>query len=234
MTPTRIGALLAVVASGLSFAADVPRRFPQVQVRPLTLLGVWESAPTVVVAELRNPQPAGVQRVKKLPWPAPANVNTIYWCQGNLEIKALVKGQRPGPSKEFLWGTAKPGCALTASDDSRTVTRVWFIREEGKYIRPVVDGFGIYYINFYVPWDQSSARDPKQEFGELLLSPAARGTTPSGFSNGFFTPASTACFILGNARCIERIRALAALGDPDLRRAACDFLRSELQVTCER
>jgi hypothetical protein len=123
---------------------------------------------------------------------------------------------------------------LYAADDKRTITRVWFIREEGKYVRPVVDGFGIYFVNFYVPWDESPARDPQEQFGDLLLSPAARGATLAEFADGFFTPAATACFVLGRAPCIERIRSLAKLGEPELQRAACDFLKSEFQVGCER
>ncbi len=105
-----------------------------------------------MVGEVRNIQAAGTQNVKNLPWPAPTTVNRIYWCKATLSVNAVVKGRLPSKGKQFLWGTAKPGCELHSDEqtmDNRPVTRVWFIREEGDYIRPIVDGFGLYYISFY-------------------------------------------------------------------------------------
>jgi hypothetical protein len=160
-------------------------------------------------------------------------VRVIYWCRGALDIRAVVKGRRPAAGKEFLWGIAKPDCTEYVSDDSHAISRVWFIREEEKFLRPVVDGFGIYYVNFYVPWATDPRREPQQQFGELLLSPAARAASLADFAQGFDAHASTACFLLGRERCIERIRSLSRLGDPDLHRAACDFLNSEMEVACE-
>jgi hypothetical protein len=216
-------------------AESAPKQFPKVHLHPLTLLGVWESAPTVLVGEMRNVQPAGTQKVKNLPWPAPHTVNLIYWCKAQLSVYTVLKGHVPASGKEFLWGTAKPGCDLYSDEemaDNRPVTRVWFVREEGNYIRPVVDGFGIYYINFYAKWDNASKLDPQTQFGELLLTPSARSATLREFAQGFFNPASTACSILGRERCIERIRSLAALGEPELQRTACDFLKSEFRAAC--
>jgi hypothetical protein len=106
-----------------------------------------------------------------------------------------VKGLAPGKGKEFLWATVKPGCELypDESADKTPRTRVWFLREEGAYVRPVVDGFGLYYITFQSKWDNTPGLDPQIQFGELLLTPHARSGTLKEFAQGFFNPASTAC-----------------------------------------
>jgi len=231
--PITTSLLLVILA--LRGAQCTGQEFPAVRYIPLTLLGAWESAPLVVVGEARNIQAVGTQKVKNLPWPAPPTVNLIYWCKATLSVSTSVKGRFPIKEKQLLWGAIRPGCNLYLDDqngDGRPAIRVWFVREEGDYLRPVVDGFGIYYIRFDAEWDESSTIDAEAQFGELLLTPSARSATLKDFAEGFFNPASAACFILGRERCVERIRSLAALGEPALRESACGFLKSEYRLEC--
>lgn len=232
----RYSTILALVLLTLLHpGACAQKRFPEWKVSPIGLEGSWEMAPIVVVADVRNVAPIGVQKIKNPPWPVASTIDRVYWCQGDFVTYAVVKGRRPASGKKFVWGSVHPGCELNLAEpprDGRPFTDVWFIREEGNYLRPVVDGGGYYCYTFYTNWDDGSSVAPQTRFARLLLTPSADGASVQDYARRFFTPASTACFILGREPCIEQIRALAALGDPDLRQAACEFLRSQFQEKC--
>src|SRR5258707_1137779 len=124
----RLGELIVLgmlTAQGVQHAAN---RFPTVRLVPLTLQGVWESASIVVVGDVKNIRAVGTQKVNGLPWPAPPNMNTIYWCKGDLKIDTVIKGKPPSRDKEFLWGATRRGCDLYSKEqilDQRLTTRVW-------------------------------------------------------------------------------------------------------------
>jgi len=220
--------MLAVL--GLRPALCQERQFARWEVAPLTLMGTWERAAAVVVGEVRNITAAGDHPVGDLPWPAGPWIKRIYWCEADFYGYAAIKGTLPARGKKYLWGAIRPGCKLEALPlDS---TQVWFIREEGEYVRPAVDAGGYFFITFRVKWDYKSKEDPQTRFGRLLLNPTGRHDSLRQFGKDIGDPASTACSILGRARCVEEIRALTLLGDPDLTRAACDFLRTQYDESC--
>lgn len=215
------------------------QRYPQWKAAPLGLLGSWDRASSVVVADLQNVEAVGTQRIANPPWPVSPKLHRLYWCQGDLKVYSVVKGKIPPGGKKFLWGGTKPGCDLTdygagARQESKStaLTRVWFIREEGDYIRPVVDGGGgLFFFVFNGKWDDG--QDPEKKFARLLLTPNAVGRSARDYGRRWdFEVPSTACLVLGREQCIEQIKALAALGDPLLRRRACDFLNSQFKETC--
>jgi len=221
----------------LSLGGCAERQFPEWRVLPLTLEGAWESAPAVVIGDVRSVAPLGVQEIKVTPRFVSPSIKHIYWCEGEFRAHSAVKGRLPRTGKKYIWASVRPGCDLyryAPPRDERPITRAWFIREEGDYVRPVADGGSFYFVTFYANWEPSSDIDPQARFARLLLTPSARDTSLRDFATGFESGASTACFILGRERCVELIRPLAALGDPELRRAACDFLRLQYQEGCAR
>lgn len=227
--------LVLVLLTTLHSGVRAQKRLPEWKVLPLTLLGVWESAPVVVVGDVRNVAPIGVQKIKNPPWPVASTIDRVYWCEADFITYAVVRGRLPASGKKFVWGSVHPGCELNLPDpprDGRPFTHVWFIREEGNYLRPVVDGGGFYCYTFYANWEDGSNVAPETRFARLLLTPSADGAALRNYAARFDTPASTACFILGREPCTQQIKALAALGDPDLHRAACKFLRSQFQEEC--
>lgn len=237
MWKRRRTAVLVVLLSLHSVSCS-QQRFPEWKVLPLGLLGSWDRASSVVVADLQNVEYVGSQKITNPPWPVQPAMVRIYWCQGDFNVYSAVKGKVPRNGKKFLWGGGKPGCHLTehakgATEGRGPMTRVWFVREEGNYIRPVVDALGVYFVAFNVKWDDGSREDSKKKFGRLLLSPNAVDTSPRDYGRWWdFELPSTACSILGRDECIGRIKGLAALGDPLLRRNACDFLKSQFRETC--
>ena len=112
------------------------------------------------------------------------------------------------------------------------IQRVWFLRNEGDYLRPVVDAGSAFYLRLFPKWENDANVDHQAKFAELLLTPMANDRTLGEFAKGFSNPASVACEILGEMTCSLRIRDLAKLGDPQLRGAACNYLESQLFVKC--
>ena len=112
------------------------------------------------------------------------------------------------------------------------IQRVWFLRNEGDYLRPVVDAGSAFYLRLFPKWENDANVDHQAKFAELLLTPMANDRTLGEFAKGFSNPASVACEILGEMTCSLRIRDLAKLGDPELRGAACNYLESQLLVKC--
>lgn len=221
-----------------NYAAQV---FPEWTVRPIGLVGTWESAPAMVIAELRNVKPVGVQKLTQPPrWPASASIQHIYWCEGDFVASLAVRGRLPVAGRKFLWGQIREGCDIIQSwdmPDPGPTIRVWFIREEGEYIRPVADAGGVFFAAFKAQWRGDPELDPQTRFTQLLLTAGRLGRDlPKHQVDEIL---ATACLILGRhseepeagERCTEQFDALMRL-EPHLRPAICEFRRTMLQQPC--
>jgi hypothetical protein len=212
--------------------------FPDWTAEPLGLSGVWERASFVVVGQLRQIRPVGSVRPGKLPRIASPTIRRIYWCEGEFSSQQVIRGKLTLGVKRFLWGAIKPGCQLdqeASVSANESLTQVWFVREEGSYLRPVVDAGGPFFFTFHEKWTpQTAGADPERHFGQLLLSPRATGLTPEEYAQSFFKPAGLACWILGNADCMQRIRSLAAIDNRALHDAACKFLDYQFGEKCRQ
>lgn len=226
--------LLALAGTISALAAQ--RTFPDWTAEHLGLSGVWERASFVAVGALRDVRPVGVQRPRNLPRIASPTIRQIYWCEGDFASQEIVRGKKLPRSRTYLWGAIDPGCKLDqegAVVEGESLTQVWFIREEGLYLRPVVDAGGPFFFTLHVTWEPHVAGvDSEKYFGTLLLSPGATGLSPQEYAQSFFKPASLACWIIGRTDCIQRIRGLAAFDNRELHVAACEFLNSQFQARC--
>lgn len=149
----------------------------------------------------------------------------------------FVRGAVPNPGKKLLWGGGKADCDVRGygkgATDAPGATRIWFLREESTYLRPVVDAYGVYFVGFTSAWPAADNADLAKTFAHLLLTPAAMNKSARDYGRTWdFELPSTACFLLGRTECIEQMRALAMLGDPLLRRHACEFLNSQFREAC--
>jgi hypothetical protein len=212
------------------------RQFPEWKVSPVGLSGVWQMAPLIVVGEVANVASVGSQKVSNPPWPASPDLRRIYWCEADFQSYSVLRGHLPPSGEKLLWGASTPGCSFKYLTDGQPwgdepVTRVWFLREEGRYLRPVVDAGGLFFCTFHAK--RQDGPHSEAQFGELLLTPSANSRSLSQFAvEGFYSAASVACLILGQPLCTERLKSLAGLGDPKLSQAACSFLSSQFDEPC--
>jgi len=130
---------------------DSQESFPKWEVAPIGLVGTWERADDVVVGDVSNIQALGSQKISDSdrPRPVASTINEIFWCQADFHADSVVKGKIPTPGKKLIWAAIRPGCDIVRfhfgyEETTPPVTRVWFVREEGEYIRPVVDAGGLF------------------------------------------------------------------------------------------
>ena len=119
----------------------------------------------------------------------------------------------PDPLKKFVWGTIQQDCRLGGVfgyvGSEPPASRVWFLREEGDYLRPYIDAGGVYYVSFRLDWKNMPAGEPAKIFARLLLDPAALGLAPEYYgrlSEGIEISRS----ILGPEEFVSQLKAVAA------------------------
>jgi hypothetical protein len=212
-------------------------RLPESRVGSIGLTGSWESAPDVVVGDVSNIVALGAEKITSPPWPAYDSIHEIYWCQADFKADSAIKGDLPVPGKKFLWAAIRPGCGLElfryGYDESQApIVRIWFVREEGEYIRPVVDAGGVFFVSFHGKWFDPPKQEAPRILALLMLNPAALGMSTAHYSIIFNNPVMLARTILGEKEIVERLKALATSPDLELRESACYYLKDQFRIPC--
>jgi hypothetical protein len=214
--------------------------FPEWRSGSIGLSGSWEAAPNVVVGDVSNIVALGPQEIANPPWPVPNSVHEIYWCQADFKADAAIKGDLPSSGKKFLWAAIRPGCGFEwfrygYDEKEAPTTRIWFVREEGEYIRPVVDAGGVFFVSLHGKWFNPPKQEAPRMLALLMLNPAALGMSTAHYSIIFNTPVQLVRTILGDAEMAERLSDLAAStasSDRDLHEAVCYYLKDQLGRSC--
>jgi hypothetical protein len=209
-------------------------RFPEPRVSKTLLDGDWMASPIVAVGEITKISSYGKQTIERLPPPTMPDVHDLYWCQGDFQVAAVVKGAFRSPTRKYLWASTVPGCKLWDDDPAlvyhRQQTRAWFLREEGEFLRPPFD-YGTYrYIGLFDKWEGGPDVPAAERLGTLLLRPAANSDTLDDYAHYLWYVGDIACELLGKAECARRIRELTILGSSKLRESACHFLKGQLAL----
>jgi hypothetical protein len=223
---------LAVGASAWLLAQE---RFPVWRGSNLEIAGDWQASPIVAVGDVIDAAPYGEQAVRTLPWPMSPDVHTLYWCEGDFRLVAMVKGKMPPIPRKYLWATSQPGCKLWYGEPSyfeHLVTRVWFMREEEGVLRPTFDGGTHMLFGFSVTWEEGPVLPARERLGALLLTPEANSDSLDDYAHYLWNAGDIACDVLGKAECARRIRSLALVGNKALTEASCNYLRGQLGETC--
>lgn len=200
--------------------------YPQFAAGSVQVESAWEVAESVVVGDLSHIRELGIQNVNDLPWPASSGPATLHWCQGELSVVATIRGTAPKSSK-YVWASAIPGCKIPGWQQprkERPVTRVWFLRNERDFLRPIVDYVQSYFYEVSVPWVPSAQPSSRVAFARALITLNVAAVPEQEVEGAFYTPAAIACSILGDEECIERIRRLSVSTNPKVRRAANVYL----------
>jgi hypothetical protein len=210
--------------------------FPQPRGSNVGLPSDWADATIVAVGKVVHVRSYGTQAVSHLPFPAPSWVHELYWCVGDFSAQAVVKGSLDAAPLRYLY-LSSPDCAVTndTSPDwgDEAKTRVFFLRVEGGFLRPVFDYGTHKYLGLLTRWDQGPNLPARQRLGALLLTPHANNGTLKDYAEYLWYVGDIACDLLGKADCTRRIRKLAKLGNPLLRRNACGFLQGQLDEGCQ-
>jgi hypothetical protein len=191
----------------------------------------------VAIGDVTNIIAYGEQTVDHLPSPMAPWVHTLYWCQGDFRLTAVVKGELGAGPRRYLWASGLAGCKLYPNDPemvaSRYKTRAWFLRNDGEFLRPLYDYGTSRLVGFCVNWDDGPALPARQRLGALLLTPAANCEPTADYAQYFLEQlGDLACEVLGKDECVQRIRALSRSGEAPVRAAACEYLKGQLEVPC--
>ena len=182
------------------FSVGAPqKRFPEWRGSRVLLPGLWQATPIVAVGDVKNVTAFGQQTVEHLPYPVTQDLHKLYWCQGDFELVANIKGTFD-TKKKYVWASVNPGCKLFYGDPRdylKRVTKVWFLREEGEFLRPTFDGGTYAFYGLYTKWNDGSALEPDKKCGALLLTPSANADTLAGFAKSIWDAAEVACSVLG-------------------------------------
>jgi hypothetical protein len=211
---------------------DAEKQFPQVRVGTAQLEGVWLASPIVAVGEVSHIISYGHQAVSHLPPPTSPEAHDLYWCQGDLSLVAVVKGQLRGSGRKYLWASTIPGCKLV-DDNPKLIyhglkTKFWFLRDERQFLRPTFDYGAHRFEGVFTPWSQGPPLPARQRLGALLLMPSANSDSLDDYARYLWNVGDIACELLGKSECARRIRLLEQLGNPALTESACGFLKGQL------
>lgn len=211
------------------------KKFPEWRGSNLEIPAEWNASPIVAVGELTNITEYGQQSVDRLPWPMSPDVHRLFWCEGDFHAVAVVKGEMHSLNEKYLWGSGMRGCKLSYGSRSgleKLQTRVWFLREEGAFLRPTFDGGTHGFLGLYTRWDAGPKLPPRERLGVLLLTPKSNADSLRDYAHYLWSVGDIACQLLGKSECVERIRSLATLGDPNLKTAACGYLKGQQEESC--
>ena len=238
MIPTMRTVLICLLyASSAWMGADAGQRFPEPRGGTSERPAEWTMSPIVAV-DVINTRSYGEQTVDQLPWPMAPWVHKLYWCQGDFRVIAVVKGTLRSAPRTYLWASGLAGCDLYHYNPElatgRYRTRAWFLREEGKFLRPLFDYGTHYYVGLCARWEDGPPLPARRRLGALLLTPEANCEPLEDYAEYLKELAGDlACEVLGKTECVERIRALARMGNAALREAACGYLDWQQHTTCE-
>jgi len=217
-----------------------PQKFPEWRSGGESLDVEWSRAPAVAVGEIENPR---LHRDRPLenPYPSPLGPVKAYWCEGDFRTVAVLKGSLDPPVGKYVWAAPTSDCQPYERNpefvSSQFRTRVWFLRKEAGFLRPLFDGGGASpSVGFCELWEDGAPMPPRQRLGVFLLTPWARCAETPGqiadYANNLVNIGDFACALLGRTECIDRIQSLANSGSPALRVAACEYLDGQQQTSC--
>lgn len=211
--------------------------FPAIRVSELPLEAVWRASPIVAIGNITNITTYGHQTVSRLPYPTSPDVHDLYWCRGDFEPVAVIKGELRESKQEYLWASTIPGCQLFNDNPKliykRLQTKFWFLRIQGGVLRPTFDYDAPRFGGVFPGWSQGPLVSPRQKLGTLLLTPSANTDSLDDYSRYLWRVGGIACELLGRASCIKQIALLQNQGNAVLAKSACGFLVGELGVDCK-
>jgi hypothetical protein len=109
------------------------------------------------------------------------------------------------------------------------VERLWFLRADGEWLRPVADNTWTY-LELFQPFPPtgSSQVDARSALAKVLLTPSAVAENPDAFTRLLPDLFGLACEVAGDRACYEALGALQDSSPAEHRGAVCRFLAGYL------
>ena len=187
----------------------------------LRLSAVWVEASIVATGRL-----TGVKRIGGAQKASQHDgIATVYPCQGEFVPAVSIKGQ-PQRGK-LLWFSYFPNCTFEQQPGrtSHAVERLWFLRTDGPWLRPVADNTWTY-LELFQPllYVGASQADLRAALGKILLTPSAVSENTDGFLRSLPNLFDLACEVAGDRACYEALGALQERSPSELQGPVCAFL----------
>ncbi len=232
MCRCHILALLCASASLASITSCGHQRFPEWRgVTPYHFpYAAWQASSIVAIGAMRNVSVYGEQTADRFPAPMSPAVHRLFWCVADFDVAAVIKGDRPPNGRRYVWAQTSPRCNIWLwPDNPRAVdrpfqTRAWFFREDGEFLRPVVDSGMSPYLGLFTKWKEvSSTIEARRELGSLLLTPSANSDNLDDYGQYLGSVIDIACELLPKTDCASQVRQLASV--VPRRESSCPLLR---------
>jgi hypothetical protein len=190
----------------------------------LRLIDLWSRAPFVVTGSIARVRRIGAPRLGK-------NGNsesiTVYPCEAEFLPSIVIKGQAQDANRKLLWFSYFPSCAFGHRPEETIgqVDRIWFLRVDGKWLRPVADNAAPFLGLFqrFSP-DHDDSESLRRALVGQLLTPEAVAKTNRAFVERFDDLFGVACEITTEEICFQILTDRYNESAPDVRAEICRFL----------
>ena len=212
---------LSIVSAVLMTSCNSPT-FPQprIALQAVSLSSLWEAASFVAIGKMTDVHRTGNGQVFR---PKRGSPFTIYPCRAAFSPSSSIKGANPAALTNFFWFSVAADCPLanrfqTNSGSDKTV-RVWFLRQENSWLRPIVDNAAVFLD--IAPPPEMPGIDSRVAFARSLLSPATVLIIPEAAAGRLLELYGLACAVGGERLCDELLASLQTQAPDPLKNAIC-------------
>jgi hypothetical protein len=137
---------------------------------------------------------------------------------------AIIKGAAPADTSRILWFSYSTTCAFEHRQQapSRAIQRIWFLRSDRGWLRPITDNTLVYLELFQPLAAGGSQSELQRAFARVLLTPNAVAEDPKAFARRMIEFHSLACEIGGTPLCFHLLAELQTQV-PELRGDICQY-----------
>ena len=199
---------------------------PRWQGRP-HLPYLWSESTVVAAGQLTSVRRIG--RPIGLVEPANNAPFTLYPCEGQFLPSAFLKGGIDSTIPKILLFSWFPKCSFGVGKDFdiNPVERIWFLRQEGEWLRPIIDNDSAFF-DLFEPFEASaSVAETQARFARALLSPKIVAQDQAAFFRRLPEFYELSCQISGSDTCFANLRHMQQEAQPPLRAEICRWLASE-------
>ena len=182
----------------------------------------FENSELIAVGQLSDPRLQGAFQVPSGHWID----GWRFWCEANIILTDVIRGEAAAGNGKYVYFSPSPDCSrIFMYERGSPQQRVWFLRRENAYYRPVGD-LGRHYLAIHRPLHLEGLNSEQrvQQLASLLLVPGNLGESMEEFTRSLGRSASIACNTEGIRGCLALMENLRKQERMDLNREICRVL----------